>query len=68
MQRKYVCAECGGPVSREGTGLGTWHCPRHPSRMVTVIKDLSAGKEGSSRMLIKEPVQVQRHTKVRVIL
>lgn len=68
IARRYICDECGAPVSRNGTGLGTWTCKAHPFRTVTVPKDLSGGKEGSAALLREEPVQVRRHTKVRVEL
>lgn len=64
-QRQYVCAECGGSLRKEGTGLGTWTCQAHPFRTVTVTKDLSAGKEASHN-LREVGVQVRRHTKVSV--
>jgi hypothetical protein len=46
-----------------GEGLGTWTCSEHPQRFVTVMRDLSGGKE-ASKMLRQTPVTVKRHTKV----
>jgi hypothetical protein len=47
-----------------GEGLGTWTCAAHAQRFVTVMRDLSGGKE-ASKMLRQTPVTVKRHTKVR---
>ena len=66
-KRQYVCAECGKPVIMSGTGLKTSHCPSHPSRTVSVTRDLSGGKE-SERSNRQVMVSTRRATKVRVIL
>ena len=65
MPLTYKCSECGEPLESHGEdgGLGTWTCPRHPSRSVTVIQDLSGGKE-NDRGSRKVPVTVRRHTLV----
>jgi len=47
-----------------GEGLGTWTCPAHPQRFVTVTRDLSGGKE-NGKLMRKTPVTVKRHTLVR---
>lgn len=65
MRRTYVCAECGEAARREGTGLGTWTCPKHPRRFVAVTRDFSAGKE-ADRNSREVAVTVTRHTKVKV--
>lgn len=65
--RRYVCALCGRLLnySSETGGLGTWRCPDHPSRSLTVVRDLSGGHE-SGRANREVPVTVERHTKARV--
>lgn len=66
--RQYVCAECGQGLKSQGTGLGTWRCSQHPERWVSVIKDLSGGKEESLKRREHEiGCTVRRHTKVRVV-
>lgn len=64
--RKYVCAECGKAVTMNGAGLKTAHCPSHPSRNVTVPRDLSGGKE-VDRNNRKASIVVTRPTQVKVI-
>jgi hypothetical protein len=66
MAKQYVCAECHGPVEMKGEGLKTSTCRKHPFRMVTVERDFSAGKE-ADRGSRKTPVQVRRHTQVKVV-
>jgi hypothetical protein len=65
--REYRCSNCGRQLHKSGAGLGTWTCQTHPERFVTVLKDLSGGKEvdiksGQSAV----PCLVKRHTLVRV--
>lgn len=75
----YVCSDCGervtmahGTLSRQGDhgetvtgeGLGTATCSKHPFRFVTVVRDLSGGKE-AARAMRAVPMSVKRHTKVR---
>ena len=68
MQRSYVCATCGEAVKRTGQpgNLGTFKCPKHPFRFVTVSRDTSGGSE-QLRDCRKEPVSVKRHTLVKVV-
>jgi uncharacterized Zn finger protein (UPF0148 family) len=65
--REYRCSTCGKQLSKSGTGLGTWTCPQHPERFVTVTKDLSGGKEAEIKAgETQVPCTVKRHTLVRV--
>jgi len=62
----YKCSQCGRSLTanHDGQGnLGTWTCPVHGARFVTVIRDLSGGKE-ANRNLRKSAMTVKRHTKV----
>ena len=61
----YVCSECDAPVTKSGEGLGTFKCKSHPVRFVTVSRDTSGGKEADQGHR-KDPVSVQRHTRVRI--
>ena len=63
--RIYVCAECGGSVVQSGTGLGTWTCPKHPKRFLSVTRRVDSGKE-AERSSMWSSVPVVRHTRVRV--
>jgi hypothetical protein len=63
----YTCSNCHGPVTKSGTGLGTWHCVRGcQKRVVSVERFVGAGKEadsvGSKRRM--ESVRVVRNIKV----
>ena len=66
MTRKYVCDVCQAELTGKGEGLKTFQCPKHPYRTVTVSRDTSGGSE-QLRDRRREPVAVQRHTKVRVV-
>ena len=66
MQRQYVCDECQEVLRATGEGLKTFKCPKHPVRYVTVARDTSGGSE-QLRDRRREPIVVQRHTKVRVV-
>ena len=66
MQREYHCAVCGEKLTDKGDGLKTFTCPKHPSRFVTVPRDTSGGSE-QLRDRRKEPVQIKRHTLVKVV-
>ena len=70
---KYVCADCGEAVEmnfKEFTsttrGLGTATCQKHRVRFVTVMRDLSGGKE-ADKVSRSVPVTVKRHTRVRAV-
>lgn len=65
MTRHYHCAECGRRLEKSGQGLGTWTCPIHPERLVSVVRDLSGGKE-DSRPRREVGMAMRRHTKVEV--
>jgi hypothetical protein len=46
MRVLYRCDSCKGPVSKAGTGLGTWHCQRGcHKRRLRVEKFIGCGKE-----------------------
>lgn len=64
--KQYLCATCSEPVVFAGNGLKTPRCSRHPRRTVTVIRDLSGGKE-VSKNLRSAAIAVHRHTKTMVI-
>jgi hypothetical protein len=68
MQRQYVCAICNETLQGKGepSGLKTFTCKKHPFRFVTVERDTSGGQENSSTQR-KTPVQVKRHTLVKVL-
>lgn len=72
MNISYVCDDCGGQVTFGGStnpagrGLKTATCWAHPFRFVTVMRDLSGGKEADKGNR-SVPVRVRRHTKVRVV-
>jgi hypothetical protein len=65
MANQYVCATCNEPVQSAGEGLKTFTCRKHPFRFVTVNRDTSGGSE-QLRDRRREPVQVRRHTQVKV--
>lgn len=68
MEKQYVCAVCEERLTGKGEpgGLKTFTCPKHPFRFVTVQRDTSGGSE-QLRDRRKEPVQIKRHTLVKVV-
>lgn len=64
-QRTYHCAGCGDRLTNAGNGLKTFRCPKHPLRMVSVLRDTSGGKE-DDREARTNVVVVRRATKVLV--
>lgn len=64
MSNHYVCAECGSAVTKSGTGLGTWRCPKCPYyRLGSVDRYTGSGKESERKQI--EPFPVRRHIEVR---
>lgn len=54
-------------ITITGTGLGTWHCTCGADvRYVTVIRDLSGGKE-ADRASRSTPVTVKRHVAIKAL-
>lgn len=61
---QYTCAQCNSPVSKEGTGLGTWHCQGGcKKRHFTVERFIGCGKESEKGR--REAWGVRRAVRVR---